>query len=81
MTYNIYGDILILGKGNTPHKKGVHKMFAIMYEMEDGNVFKVYNDLADAQATAKSIADNGTPVTVFDYDIDAETFLEFYTIG
>lgn len=55
-------------------------MFAVMYEMEDGKVFKVYNDLRDAQIAANNIARNGTVVTVFDYDLDSESFVEFYTI-
>lgn len=55
-------------------------MFAIMYEMEDGRVFKIYQDLGEAQQAANSIACMGTQVTVFDYDLDGESFVEFYTI-
>lgn len=55
-------------------------MFAIMYNTEDGKVFKIFQNLEDAQATANNIASAGINVTVFDYDMYAETFVEFYTI-
>ena len=55
-------------------------MFAVMYETKDGKVIKTYNDLNDAQIAANNIACSGTGVTVFDYDIDSESFVEFYTI-
>lgn len=55
-------------------------MFAVMYEMEDGRVFKIYQELGEAQQVANSIACMGTQVTVFDYDLDSESFVEFYTV-
>lgn len=55
-------------------------MFAIEYKTEEGKVFKIFNDLGEAQVAANNIACNGNEVTVFDYDMYSETFVEFYTI-
>ena len=55
-------------------------MFAIMYETEEGKVFKIFHDMGEAQTVAINIACSGIEVTVFDYDKDCDTFVEFYTI-
>ena len=55
-------------------------MFAILYDLGDGREFKIYDKVEDAQSAAKNIASTGAEVTIFDYDITAERFMEFYTI-
>ena len=55
-------------------------MFAIMYNTEDGKVFKICKTLEEAQNRAAGLSCSGYEVTVFDYDIESETYLEFYTI-
>ena len=55
-------------------------MFAVMYETEEGKVIKTCKELGEAQALANNTACMGYAVTVFDYDVDSQTFLEFYSI-
>lgn len=56
-------------------------MFAIMYETtENGKIFKICETLDEARNKAHNIACMGYSVTVFDYDVDTGTYIEFYTI-
>ena len=55
-------------------------MFAIMYETEDGKVFKVVKTLDEAQKKAHALSLKGYSVTVFDYDMTDDEYLEFYTV-
>ena len=55
-------------------------MFGIMYEMEDGKIFKVCKTLDEAQIKANNIACMGISVTIFDFDMEKQEYLEFYTI-
>lgn len=55
-------------------------MFGIMYETEDGKVFRIFKTYEEAQTTANNIACMGFPVTVLDYNEATETYLELYTI-
>ena len=55
-------------------------MFAVMYETEEGKVIKTFKELGEAQEMANNTACMGYAVTVFDYDVESETFLEFYSM-
>lgn len=56
-------------------------MFAIMYEsQDDGKVFKIYKTLDEARERARNIACMGYEVTIFDYDAEAEEYVEFCKI-
>ena len=57
-------------------------MFAIMYgsaELKD-RVFKVFQTYDEALHNAYTLAAKGYLVTVFDYDVIKEEYLEFFTI-
>ncbi len=56
------------------------KPFAIMFEDEDEMAFRTFRTLEEAQTKANSIALMGYSVTVFDYDMETEQYLEFYSI-
>ena len=55
-------------------------MFGVLYEAENGKVFKVCETLESAQKLGADTACMGYEVTVFDYDKEAKTYLEFYKI-
>ena len=55
-------------------------MFAVMYETEEGKVIKTCKELDEAHELANNTACMGYAVTVFDYDADSQTFLEFYSM-
>lgn len=54
--------------------------FAIMYEAEGEKTFKPCKTLEQAQKGAQAIACMGITVTVFDFDMETNTYHEFYTI-
>lgn len=55
-------------------------MFAIMYNTEDGKEIKICKTQDEAIIQANKISRMGYQVTVFDYDSDSNTYIEFYTI-
>ena len=55
-------------------------MFAIMYNSEDGAVFKISKTLEEARDRARNIACMGYEVTIFDYDMEAEEYVELCKI-
>ena len=54
--------------------------FAIMYDTNDGRIIKTFDELSEAQYAAQNVACMGFSVTIFDYDIEAKQYIEFYTI-
>ena len=56
------------------------KPFAILFETEEGKTFKTFRTWEEADAKANSIALMGYSVTVFDYDMETDQYLEFYSI-
>lgn len=57
-------------------------MFAVMFYDHEGESksIKVCKTFDEAENLARNIACRGYAVTVFDYDADSQTFLEFYSI-
>lgn len=55
-------------------------MFGVLYETDDGKVFHICRTQEEAKNEADNLACMGYAVTVFDYDIDSKTYLEFYSI-
>ena len=57
-------------------------MFGVLVKTSEGMYFKVFEDLAAAQYYAKNtmVCGFGFSATVFDYDKEDKTFLEFYEI-
>ena len=55
-------------------------MFGVLYRDEDGLNFKVFKEQIDASNFANNMACMATEVTVFDYEVDSQTYLEFYKI-
>ena len=55
-------------------------MFGVLYETDDGKVFHICRTQEEAKRQADNIACMGYVVTVFDYDIETATYLEFYKL-
>lgn len=55
-------------------------MFAIMYDTGDGKIFKVVKTLDEAHEKAHALSLKGYSVTVFDYDMADDEYLEFFTV-
>ena len=55
-------------------------MFAIMYEGQDGKSFRIYDTIEEMMKDRNDLSIKGYQVTVFDFDSDSKTFIEFYTI-
>ena len=54
--------------------------FAVLYETEDGKMFKLFKDHIDARSFANNIACMGHEAKVFDYDMSTNEYTEFYTV-
>ena len=54
--------------------------FAVLYETEDGKMFKLFKDHIDARSFANNIACMGHEAKVFDYDMSTNEYIEFYTV-
>ena len=55
--------------------------FAVLFETEDGKVFKAYKTMEEARAAATNAACGmGWEATVFDYDMASDSYVEFFTI-
>ena len=56
-------------------------MFGVGYEVNGEKFFKVCEDMTEAQNEANNISCMGIcEVTVYDYDTETKTFMEFYTV-
>ena len=61
--------------------KGYKRMFAVLFETEEEKTFKVYADLSSAQYAAQNaVCGMGWKATIFDYDNESNTYIEFYTV-
>lgn len=55
-------------------------MFGVEYTTPEGKYFQLFRTLEEAQDRANRYACAGYPVTVFDYDLETDTYLEFYEV-
>ena len=56
-------------------------MFGVLFTTEDGQLFRIYQDLPSAQYAAQNgVCGMGWKATIFDYDKENDDFLEFYTV-
>lgn len=55
--------------------------FGVMFETEGGKIFKTYKTLEEAQnAATNATCSMGWKTTIFDYDMQYNSYIEFYTI-
>ena len=55
--------------------------FGVMFETEDGKIFKTYKTLEEAQnAATNATCGMGWLSTIFDYDMQSNSYIEFYAI-
>ena len=55
-------------------------MFGVMYDTEDGKVFKVVQTLTAAHDMADALALKGYSVTVFCYDASSDEYYDFFIV-